>query len=686
MPESGSETPRERPPEGRDSHGERDPNGWRIRPGPDGRGPPPPRPRLFGSGFVVFVLILLALNIVLASTLQTTTKQTRVRIPYSPTFLDQVNAGNVSSISSKGTTIQGNFRTAVRYPTNSTVVPTSLFVTEIPEFANNNALLAQLQAKGVVINATAPSSGTSVFVTVLLSFGPALLLVGLFVWIMRRAAGGLGGGLGGFGRSRAQRVEPSEQRVTFADVAGIDEAKQELSEIVDFLRDPDKYRRLGGRIPRGVLLTGPPGTGKTLLARALAGEAQVPFFSISASEFVEMFVGVGASRVRDLFQQAKQAAPAIIFIDELDAIGRSRAGAIGGFGGGHDEREQTLNQILTEMDGFDPSVGVIVISATNRPEVLDPALLRPGRFDRRVAVQPPDTLGRRKILEVHTRSVPLASDVDLGRLAATTPGMVGADLANVVNEAALTAARHGHDAVAMGDLHDALEKLVLGTERRILLSEQERRRSAYHEAGHAIIGMLTPAADPVRKVSIIPRGIALGVTLSAPEADRFSYDRSYLLGKLKVALGGRVAEELVFDEITTGAQNDIKQATELARNMVGLWGMSDVIGPVTVITDNGAPPWPGASDISPVTQQLVDEEVRHLIEHAHEHVTQLMSTNRDKLDALAQALLEHETLDQDEAYAAAGIDAPQAPVMHGSPDGVPDRAQQPDSHLSRVGS
>jgi len=579
----------------------------------------------------------------------------RVRIPYSPTFLAQVKAGNVTAISSKGASVDGTFRVAIRYPSASAPAATQ-FVTEIPEFANNNALLAQLQAKGVVINATAPSSGTSVFVTVLLSFGPALLLVGLFVWIMRRAAGGLGGGLGGFGRSRAQRVEPSEQRVTFADVAGIDEAKQELSEIVDFLRDPDKYRRLGGRIPRGVLLTGPPGTGKTLLARALAGEAQVPFFSISASEFVEMFVGVGASRVRDLFQQAKQAAPAIIFIDELDAIGRSRAGAIGGFGGGHDEREQTLNQILTEMDGFDPSVGVIVISATNRPEVLDPALLRPGRFDRRVAVQPPDTLGRRKILEVHTRSVPLASDVDLGRLAATTPGMVGADLANVVNEAALTAARHGHDAVAMGDLHDALEKLVLGTERRILLSEQERRRSAYHEAGHAIIGMLTPAADPVRKVSIIPRGIALGVTLSAPEADRFSYDRSYLLGKLKVALGGRVAEELVFDEITTGAQNDIKQATELARNMVGLWGMSDVIGPVTVITDNGAPPWPGASDISPVTQQLVDEEVRHLIEHAHEHVTQLMSTNRDKLDALAQALLEHETLDQDEAYAAAGIE------------------------------
>ncbi len=617
---------------------------------------------MFSPGFVIFFLILLLVNIVLTSTLQT--QPTRVRIPYSPTFLNQVNAGNVSSISSKGPTVQGNFRTAVRYPANSKATPTKLFVTEIPEFANNNALLTLLQSKGVVINATSPSTGTSVFVTLLLSFGPALLIVLLFVWMMRRAAGGIGGGVTAFGRSRAQRVEPSEQHVTFEDVAGIDEAKEELTEIVDFLKDPQKYRRLGGRIPRGVLLTGPPGAGKTLLARALAGEAQVPFFSISASEFVELFVGIGASRVRDLFQQAKEAAPAIIFIDELDAIGRSRAGAIGGFGGGHDEREQTLNQILTEMDGFDPSVGVIVISATNRPEVLDPALLRPGRFDRRVAVQPPDTVGRRKILEVHTRAVPLAPDVDLDRLAATTPGMVGADLANVVNEAALTAARRGHDAVTTGDLHDALEKLVLGTERRILLSPEERRRTAYHEAGHAIIGMLTPGADPVRKVSIIPRGIALGVTLSAPEADRFSYDRPYLLGKIEVALGGRVAEELVFDDITTGAQNDIKQATELARNMVGLWGMSDVIGPVTVITENGQLPLPGASDISPVTQQLVDEEVRRLIENAHEQVTQLMSANRDKLDALAGALLERETLEQDEAYAAAGIEAPgEAPLV-----------------------
>jgi cell division protease FtsH len=498
---------------------------------------------------------------------------------------------------------------------------------------------------------------------VLVFFLLSLLLLALFglvfglllVWALRRASGGATGGAAAFGRSLARRVEASQQLVSFDDVAGIDEAKAELTELLDFLKDPEKYRRLGGRIPRGVLLAGPPGTGKTLLARALAGEGQVPFFSISGSAFVEMFVGVGASRVRDLFKQAKEAAPAIIFIDEIDAIGRSRSSAGTNVSGGHDEREQTLNQVLTEMDGFDPSVGVIVISATNRPELLDPALLRPGRFDRHVEVQPPDTVGRRMILEVHTRSTPLAEDVDLSRLAAATPGMVGADLANMVNEAALTAARRDREAVTMIDLHDALEKVVLGTERRILLSEGERRRTAYHEAGHAIVGMLTPGADPVRKVSIIPRGLALGVTLSVPETDRFSYDRQYLLSRIDVALGGRVAEELVFDDITTGAQNDIKEATELARSMVGRWGMSDVIGPVAVITENGGYSLPGATEVSPATQQLVDEEVRHLIERSHEGVTQLMSSNRDKLDAVAQALLARDTLDQVEAYAVAGI-------------------------------
>ena len=481
---------------------------------------------------------------------------------------------------------------------------------------------------------------------------------------MRKAGGGAMGGITAFGRSRARRAEASAQLVTFKDVAGIDEAKEELSQLVDFLKDPDKYSKLGGRIPRGVLLTGSPGTGKTLCAKALAGEASVPFFSVSASEFVEMFVGVGASRIRDLFNQAKEAAPAIIFIDELDAVGRSRAGAIGGMGGGHDEREQTLNQILTEMDGFDPSVGVIILAATNRPEVLDRALLRPGRFDRRIAIQSPDTIGRRKILDVHVRSVPLADDVDLNRLAAMTAGMVGADLANVVNEGAIMAAQRGHESVRMADLHDALEKLILGTERRILLSPAERKRTAYHEAGHAIVAMFTEDADPVRKVSIIPRGMALGVTLSAPEADRFSYDKAYLLGKIKVALGGRVAEEMIFEEVTTGAQSDLKQVTEIARRMVGLWGMNDKIGPIIVINDDemGAPMsfYPGAETASQATLQKVDEEVRKLVEGAHQEVTKLLGEKRVQLDALSQELLEEETLEQEEAYRTVGLEPPKS--------------------------
>jgi cell division protease FtsH len=384
----------------------------------------------------------------------------------------------------------------------------------------------------------------------------------------------------------------------------------------------------------------------------------VPFFSISASEFVELIVGVGASRVRDLFEQAKKDAPAIIFIDELDAIGRSRAGSFG-FGGSNDEREQTLNQILTEMDGFDPSIGVIVLAATNRPEVLDPALLRPGRFDRRVTVQPPDTLGRLQILRVHTRHVPLGDDVDLETLAATTIGMVGADLANLVNEAALLAARRGHDKVQQADFTDAVTKIVLGAERKIMMSPADRERTAYHESGHAIVGMLTPGADPVRKVSIIPRGPSLGVTLSAPGADRFSYDRTYLLARIRVALGGRVAEDLVFDEATTGASSDIQQLTAIAREMVGRFGMSDAIGPVAVIPQDGQGPFlPGASEVSPETQRLVDEEVRRLIEQCESETRELLEQNRDKLDSLAHALLDHETLDQADAYEAAGLTVP----------------------------
>ena len=497
---------------------------------------------------------------------------------------------------------------------------------------------------------------------------------------MRRAAAG-GGGAGGimsFGRSRARRVEGGEQPVTFADVAGIDEAKEELTEIVDFLKNPDKYRALGGRIPRGVLLSGQPGTGKTLLARAVAGEAGVPFFQMSASEFVEMIVGVGASRVRDLFQQAKAAAPAIIFIDELDAVGRSRASGGPNISGGHDEREQTLNQILTEMDGFDTSSSVIVLGATNRPEILDPALLRPGRFDRRVAVQPPDRAGREAILRVHTRSVPLAADVNLGDIAASTPGMVGADLANLVNEAALLAAKRGHQKVTRQDLTDSLERIVLGAERKVMLSEEDRRRTAYHESGHAIVGMLTPGADPVRKVSIIPRGQALGVTFSAPDADRFNFDQRHLIAQIKVALGGRAAEELVFNDMTTGAESDIQQLTRIARAMVGRWGMSPAIGPIAVLpADGSGRSYPGVSETSESTQRLVDEEVRRIVESAYSEVSELLREHRSNLDALVAALLEHETLDEADAYAAAG--------MTRTREAEPERASAPASSLRAEG-
>ena len=603
----------------------------------------------------VFIVLLFAANFWIAS--NATQPQKRVRVPYSPFFLSEARAGNVKEITSTGTAVQGTFKKAVRSPNTASGTRTTLFSTEIPEFANSDALTALLQDKGVVINADPLDTGASLFQTLVFGFGPTLLFLGLLVWFFRRSMAG-GGGLGAFTRSRARRYDlASSEGVTFADVAGIDEAKDELAEVVDFLRSPAKYRALGGHIPHGVLLSGPPGTGKTLLARAVAGEAGVPFFSMSASEFIEMIVGVGASRARDLFAEAKKAAPAIIFIDELDAIGRSRAGAGAGFGG-NDEREQTLNQILTEMDGFDPSTGVIVIGATNRPEVLDPALLRPGRFDRRVAVQPPDRRGRQLILEVHTRGMPLGPDVDLDRLAATTPGMVGADLANLANEAALLAARRRHERVTMSDFADALERIVLGAERRIVLSAADRERTAYHEAGHALAGMLNPDADPVRKVSIIPRGVALGVTFASPESDRFSHDEDYLRAKIQVALAGRAAEWIVFGNITTGAESDIVQLTDIARGMVGRWGMSPLVGPVTVLHDDDRTSMlPTADVVSEETRRMVDSEVRRVVEDAREEVTELLRTHRAQLDALAGALMEHETLDETEAYAAASIDA-----------------------------
>ena len=581
--------------------------------------------------------------------------ESRVRVPYSPFFLQQVKTGNVEEITSKGTDIQGTFKKEVTFEDSE---PTTRFRTEIPAFANTDELSQLLQENDVTVNAEPLDTGAPWWQTLLFGFGPTILFVVLLFWLFRRA-GNVQNALGSFGRSRARRYEPSGDKVTFADVAGIEEAKDELSEVVDFLRNPDKYRKLGGRIPHGVLLSGPPGTGKTLLARAVAGEADVPFFSLAASEFVEAIVGVGAARVRDLFKEAKENAPAIVFIDELDAIGRSRTSGVAGFSGGNDEREQTLNQILTEMDGFDSATSVIVLGATNRPDVLDQALLRPGRFDRRVAVQPPDRAGREAILRVHTRGVPLGPDVDLARIAATTPGMVGADLANLVNEAALTAARREHDVVEEADFTDALERIVLGAERQVMMSDEDRRRTAYHEGGHAIVGMLTPGADPVRKVSIIPRGMALGVTFSAPDADRYSYLEPEILAKIKVALGGRVAEEIVFGEISTGAESDIEQLTGLARHMVGRWGMSDALGPISVIPRDGSGPFlPGAAEVSPETQKLLDDEVRRIVAEAHDEVVTLLTENRARLDALASALLEHETLDEDDAYAAAGVARP----------------------------
>ncbi|HEX6460979.1 MAG TPA: ATP-dependent zinc metalloprotease FtsH [Thermoleophilaceae bacterium] len=610
------------------------------------RGMPPPRSR-----FWWFVVAALVLNVVLSFALSG--KPTVTKVPYT-LFYKQVQAGNVSEISSKGQEIQGDFKKAVAYPPGKDAKQITKFQTVRPDFGDDGLTKALLD-NNVTVNAHPVQTGTPLWQTIVFGFGPTLLLVGLFIALARRSSAG--GMLGSFGRSTAKRYEHSEDRTTFKDVAGIDEAEQELMEVVDFLRNPNRYLKVGGSIPKGVLLAGPPGTGKTLLARAVAGEADVPFFSISASEFIEAIVGVGASRVRDLFRVAKEAAPAIIFIDELDAIGRSRGGGVSF--GGNDEREQTLNQILTEMDGFTGAEGVIVLGATNRPEILDQALLRPGRFDRRVFVNPPDKDGREMILRVHTRSVPLADDVDLGQVAASTPGMVGADLRNLVNEAALTAARRDHDRVAAADFSDALEKIVLGTERRITLSPEERERTAYHEAGHAVLGMIEPGADPVRKVSIIPRGQALGVTFQSPESDRYGYGAKYLRGRIVGALGGRAAEQIVYGDVTTGAESDLEQVTAIARQMVGRWGMSDAVGLVSVLPRPGnESPFPAADANAPAesTRELVDAEVRRIVDECYSHALEVLTDNRHRLDSLAHALLERETLDEGDAYAAAGFE------------------------------
>jgi cell division protease FtsH len=642
-----------------------DTSGWRVDPAPDGRGAPtePRRPMIPRSRtFIVILIGLLVLNVVIS--FLTRGPAERERVPYQPFFVDQVEAGNVSEISSQGDSIEGELKSEATFdpPGDAEPVTVTSFETEVPAFIARAQVTRLLDENDVVVNAEPPDSGRSLLGTLLLGFLPTILLVAFFIWLYRRQMGGGGGGiLGGFGRSTARRVTPGPQeRVCFDDVAGIDEAEDELVEVVDFLKNPRRYTKLGARVPRGVLLYGPPGSGKTLLARAVAGEANAAFFSSSASEFVEAIVGVGASRVRDLFKQAKEAAPAIVFIDELDAIGRSRSGNVSGLSGGHDEREQTLNQILTEMDGFDPDTNVIVLGATNRPEVLDPALLRPGRFDRRIAVQAPDRKGRVEILKIHTRSVPLGPDVDLDRIAASTPGATGADIALLVNEAALFAARRNHAAVEQRDFTDAIEKIILGTERQVVMTDEDRKRTAYHESGHALVGMLTPGADPVRKISIIPRGQALGVTLATPEADRFNYARDELLAKIKVALGGRAAEKLVFGDVTTGAESDIQNLTQIARGMVGRWGMSDAIGAVAV-TDgrqDGAL-LPGVVPASLPTQELVDQEVRRIVDGAEQDVIRLLESERERLEALASALLERETLDQTEAYEVAGVELPE---------------------------
>jgi cell division protease FtsH len=573
-------------------------------------------------------------------------------------FVKQVEAGNVTEVFARGESLQGTLKEPRPVPrAEQQKGPYRRFSTERPVFARDD-LLASLERTGTIVRATPVVQERGPLANLLISVAPILLWIVFYRWLMKRQRDGLGlFGMGG----KKKPVDPESVRVTFDDVAGIDEVKGEITEIVEYLRAPDRYRAIGARPPKGVLLTGAPGTGKTLLARATAGEAEVPFFSASASEFIEMIVGVGASRVRELFQAARDVAPAIIFIDEIDTIGRVRGATVIG---GHDEREQTLNQILTEMDGFSGAEGVIVLAATNRPDVLDPALLRPGRFDRNIVIHPPDQVGRRDILRVHTRKVRLAADADIDQVARATPGMTGADLANLVNEAALLAVRRGRSEVSASDLADALEKVQLGTARSVVMPAEERRRTAYHEGGHALLGMLQPGADPVRKVSIIPRGRALGVTLATPQQDRYGFDATYLKGRMIGALGGLAAEELVLGVASTGAESDLQTCTAIARSMVGRWGMSERIGPVSVFPPEGDPRMLGVSE---GMLDAVAEEVRRLVDECHREATSLLTQNRARLDGIAKGLLEHETLDEAAAYAAAGLPHAVGAVGHAAP-------------------
>ena len=605
--------------------------------------------------WVIIGLVLIALFNLFQNSGQRTAGQD---ISYSQ-FLSEVDQGQVRNVVISGQQISGIYANGGAFQT---------FAPEDPD------LVQRLEDRGVAITAKPPSEGGQSLIGMLISWLPMFLILGVWIFFMRQMQGGAGGKALGFGKSKAKLLTEAHGRVTFEDVAGVDEAKEDLQEIVEFLRDPQKFQRLGGRIPRGVLLVGPPGTGKTLLARAIAGEANVPFFTISGSDFVEMFVGVGASRVRDMFEQAKKNAPCIIFIDEIDAVGRHRGA---GLGGGNDEREQTLNQLLVEMDGFESNEGIILIAATNRPDVLDPALLRPGRFDRQIVVPNPDVVGRERILKVHVRKVPLAPDVELKTIARGTPGFSGADLMNLVNEAALLAARRGKRLVTMAEFEDAKDKVMMGAERRTLvMTEDEKRLTAYHEAGHAICALHVPATDPVHKATIIPRGRALGMVMQLPERDKLSMSLEQMTSRLAIMMGGRVAEEVIFgrDKVTSGAASDIEQATRLARMMVTRWGLSDELGTVAY-GENQEEVFLGHSvsrtqNVSEETARKIDAEIRRLVETGLSDAQRILSDHRDELETLAQGLLEYETLSGDEIR---NLIAGRPPVRESSDDSASSR-------------
>ncbi|MEU4168249.1 ATP-dependent zinc metalloprotease FtsH [Streptomyces sp. NPDC026665] len=623
---------------------------WRTEGTPPEPTPPPGGRRKLPGGWWSLALAALIVFLIANLVLSFYNKGNEPTISYTE-FSRQVDDGNVTKIYAKGDAIQGQLKTSQEKPDGDGKY--TKFKTQRPVFAGDK-LWDNLQKHDVTVTASPVVQERSFLFNLLISLAPMILLVVLWIFIARRMGSGMGGAGGMLGRKTPPKpveLVPGGKRTTFSDVAGIDEVAGEVDDVVDFLKNPDAYRRMGAKMPRGVLLAGPPGTGKTLLARAVAGEAGVPFFSASASEFIEMIVGVGASRVRELFAEARKVAPSIIFIDEIDTIGRSRSG--GSAMGGHDEREQTLNQILTEMDGFSGSEGVIVIAATNRADILDPALTRPGRFDRVVNVSPPDRGGRKAILEIHTREIPLAEDVDLTQVARTTPGMTGADLANLANEAALLAVKRKQDAVTQSDLSEALEKVQLGAERSLVMPYEERRRTAYHESGHALLGMLRPGADPVRKITIVPRGRALGVTLSTPDADRYAYTEAYLRGRIIGALGGMAAEHVVYDVITTGSENDLEQVTNLARGMVARWGMSERVGRLSALPNDAQQAYGLAA--APATLDSIDHEMRRIVDECYEEACQKLRDHRGQLDALAEALLANETLEEAEAYRIAGV-------------------------------